>query len=74
LFLSVLLLFVGGLVDVLWFVLWGGGLPGFGVVWWWMPWFGLFGFWDSGLQLVLLGLCCGVVVLVWVVVFVRGWV
>jgi hypothetical protein len=71
LFLSVLLLFVGGLVDVLWFVLWfvlwGGGLPGFGVVWWWMPWFGLFGFWDSGLQLVLLGLCCGVVVLVWVV-------
>jgi hypothetical protein len=32
-----------------------------------MPWFGLFGFWDSGLQLVLLGLCCGVVVLVWVV-------
>lgn len=33
LFLSVCLLFLGGLQDVLWFVFWGGGLPGFGVVW-----------------------------------------
>jgi hypothetical protein len=68
LFLSVLLLFVGGLEDVLWFVLWGGGLPGGDVVWWWVPWFGVFGFWNSGLQLVLLGFVGVVVGLVWVVV------
>lgn len=72
LFLSVYLLSIGGLVDVLWFVLWGGGLPGDDVVWWWMPWFRLFGFWNTGLQLVLLGSVCLVVVLFWVFVWVRG--
>ena len=63
LFLSVCLLFLGGLQDVLWFVLWGGGLPCADVVWWWMPWCGLFGFWNSACQLALLGgvaaLVCG---------------
>ncbi|MGQ9507022.1 MAG: hypothetical protein ACUVTB_04070 [Candidatus Bathycorpusculaceae bacterium] len=65
------LLSLGGLQDFLWFVFWGGGLPGGDVVWWWVPWFGLFGFWDSFLQLVLL---CGVffvVVCFWV--FVLKW-
>jgi len=66
--LSVFLLCLGGLQDVFWFVFWGGGLPGDGVVWWWVPWFGLFGFWDSGLQLWLLLVMFGVVCLVWVVV------
>jgi len=69
LFLSVFLLFVGGLEDVLWFVLYGGGLPDASVVWWWVPWFGLFGFWNSVLQLVLLGVVFVVVGLVWVFVF-----
>jgi len=66
LFFSVLLLFFGGFVDVLWFVFWGGGLPGGGVVWWWMPWFWLFGFWDSFAQLVLLVFVFVVVVLFWI--------
>jgi len=72
LFLSVCLLFCGGLADVLWFVFWGGGLPGDGVVWWWMPWFGVFGFWNSSAQLFLL---CGVsvlVVLLWVLILRWG--
>lgn len=69
LFLSVFLLSVGGLVDVLWFVLWGGGLPSDDVVWWWMPWFRLFGFWNTGLQLVLLGMTFLVVGLIWTVIF-----
>jgi hypothetical protein len=47
---------------------WGGGLPQDGVVWWWMPWFRFFGFWNSGLQLCLLSLVSGVVGLVWTVV------
>jgi hypothetical protein len=65
LFLSVCLLFWGGLVDVLWFVFWGGGLPGGDVVWWWTPWYVLFGFWNSFLQLVLLGFMFVIVVLSW---------
>jgi hypothetical protein len=68
LFLSVFLLSLGGLQDFLWFVFWGGGLPDVGVVWWWVPWFGLFGFWDCFLQLVLLGGVFFVVVCFWVFV------
>jgi hypothetical protein len=38
-------------------------LPCADVVWWWMPWCGLFGFWNSACQLALLGgvaaLVCG---------------
>ena len=68
LFLSVCLLSLGGLQDVFWFVFWGGGLPQDGIVWWWMPWFRLFGFWNSGLQLCLLGLVSGVIGLVWTVI------
>lgn len=68
LFLSVCLLFWGGLTDVLWFVLWNGGLPADSVSWWWTPWFQLFGFWNSSAQLLLL---CGVsilLVLLWVLI------
>lgn len=72
LFLSVFLFSLGGLQDVFWFVFWGGGLPGDGVVWWWMPWFRVFGFWNSGLQLCLLVSVFAVVGLVWVVVLGVG--
>jgi len=44
LFLSVCLLFFGGLADVFWFVFWGGGLPSNDVVWWWSPWYRIFGY------------------------------
>jgi len=72
LFLSVYLLFLGGLEDVLWFVFWGGGLPSCDVVWWWMPWFGIFGFWNSAAQLFLLGVVSVVVGLFWVLVLRLG--
>jgi hypothetical protein len=70
--LSVFLFSLGGLQDVFWFVFWSGGLPGDGVVWWWMPWFRVFGFWNSGLQLCLLGSVFVVVGLVWIVVLGVG--
>jgi len=66
LFLSVCLFSLGGLEDVLWFVLWGGGLPSDNAVWWWMPWCRLFGFWNSSLQLALLGTVSVVVCAFWV--------
>lgn len=65
LFLSVCLLFLGGLADVLWFVFWGGCLPSDDVVWWWTPWFRIFGFWNSFVQLILLFGTFVVVVLLW---------
>lgn len=71
LFLSIVLLVLGGLPDVLFFVFWGGGLPDGGVEWWWIPWYGLLGFWNSYSQLVLLSVTFVVVILLWVLVF-RG--
>ncbi|MEM2995197.1 MAG: hypothetical protein QXI91_04180 [Candidatus Bathyarchaeia archaeon] len=68
LFLSVCLLFFGGLADVLWFVFWGGGLPSDDVVWLWMPWYKIFGFWNSFAQLILLFGTMAIVVLFWVFV------
>ena len=41
---------LGGLEDILYFVLWGGGLPAGGVVWWWSMWKGFFGTWNSIMQ------------------------
>ena len=64
--LSVCLLFFGGFEDVLWFVLWGGGLPGVDVVWWWVPWCWVLGFWNSVCQVVLLGVVFVVVGVFWV--------
>jgi hypothetical protein len=68
LFLSVCLLFFGGLADVFWFVFWGGGLPSNDVVWWWSPWYRIFGCWNSFAQLTLLFGVFVVVVLFWVFV------
>ncbi|MBS7616180.1 hypothetical protein KEJ45_03145 [Candidatus Bathyarchaeota archaeon] len=66
LFFSVFLLFLGGLTDVFWFVFWdGGGLPSAEVAWWWMPWFRIFGFWNSYAQLGLLAVAFLVVCVFW---------
>jgi len=68
LFLSVYVLFLGGFADVLWFVFWGGGLPAYDVVWWWSPWFSVFGFWNSFWQLFLLSLVFVGLALLWILI------
>jgi hypothetical protein len=69
--LSVFLLFLGGLQDVVWFVFWSGGLPGDIVVWWWMPWFEVFGSWNSSLQLCLLASMFAIVGVFWIWILVS---
>jgi hypothetical protein len=56
---SITLLTLGGLQDILFFVLWGQGLPQTSVVWWWMPWAGIIGTWNSSLQVLLTALTSG---------------
>jgi hypothetical protein len=63
--LSIFLLSLGGLEDVLWFVLWNGSFPDVGVIWWWMPWFGIFGFWNGVCQLILISIACLFVCVFW---------
>jgi len=64
-FLSIVLPFLGGLEDILWFVVWGGGLPDANVIWWWTPWYGLFGFWNISMQITALCVTFSLVVAFW---------
>jgi hypothetical protein len=51
LLLTINLLAIGGLQDILFYVLWAGGLPPTNVVWWWMPWTAVIGTWNSLMQI-----------------------
>ncbi len=51
LFGTILFLAIGGLQDILYFTLWGGGLPPTSVVWWWVPWANILGTWNSLMQI-----------------------
>lgn len=68
------LLMVGGVQDLLFFVLWGDGLPSGGVVWWWSPWVYIFGTWNSSMQLVLSSLMVSGTVFIWCIltVFIKN--
>ena len=68
LFATVCLLALGGLQDVLFFVLWGGGLPANSVVWWWMPWVSVVGTWNSLMQVAFVALTACVSASMWVVI------
>ena len=53
LFATVSMLALGGLQDVMFFLVWGGGLPPSNVSWWWTPWISILGTWNSLTQLAL---------------------
>jgi hypothetical protein len=65
LFISIDLLALGGLQDILFYVLWGGGLPANSVVWTWVVWEKVFGFWNSMVQVITTGGSVGVSFLTW---------
>lgn len=48
---TIMFLALGGLQDILYFTLWGGGLPPTSVVWWWVPWNNILGTWNSSMQI-----------------------
>lgn len=50
---TITLLTIGGLQDILFFILWNGGLPHNSIVWWWMPWTSIVGTWNSLSQIAL---------------------
>ncbi len=65
LLVTINLLALGGLQDILYFSIWAGGLPVNSVVWWWSQWKGVFGTWNSLLQLELMFGMMGFSVLAW---------
>ena len=65
LFITVNLLHLGGLADMIFFGLWAGGLPPDSVMWWWMPWYQIFGVWTSSMQIVLMAIMSLIVVSMW---------
>ena len=65
LLVTINLLALGGLQDILYFLIWDGGLPANNVVWWWSQWKGAFGTWNTLLQLELMIGMLGVSILAW---------
>ena len=65
LFATVNMLMIGGLQDLLFFVLWGNGLPPDNVVWWWAPLSHYFGVWNSSMQIALVVATCSLTVPLW---------
>jgi hypothetical protein len=63
---TVIILAVGGLQDILFYALWGNGLPPNDVVWWWMPWNGILGAWFSSMQVALVVSALSITALLWV--------
>jgi len=65
LIVSISLLSLGGLQDILYFVLWDGGLPAASVVWSWVPWVSVFGTWNSVMQVTFTTAAVGISLLTW---------
>jgi len=63
---SMSLLFVGGTADIMVFVLWVGRLPPESVIWWWVPWYRIFGVWTTSMQLAFAALSFLIIALLWV--------
>lgn len=62
---TVIILMIGGLQDVMFFVFWAGGLPSADVVWWWTPWRHILGSWSSVSQIASTLLALSATILLW---------
>jgi len=63
---TVNLLLIGGLADIMFFSLWAGGLPPDSFMWWWLPWYQIFGVWTSSMQISLMALMSLVTAFMWI--------
>jgi hypothetical protein len=59
------ILMIGGLQDLLFYTLWGNGLPPDNIIWWWTPLSHYFGTWNSSMQVALTVLTCSATVPLW---------
>lgn len=69
LIVTINLLMIGGLQDVMFYVLWAGGLPPNNVTWWWVPWARLFGIWNSLTQVILTVFASSITAFLWINIF-----
>jgi hypothetical protein len=63
--ISMNLLAVAGTADIMVFVLWVGRLPPENVMWWWTPWYNIFGIWTTSMQLIFAAIIFLFIVFVW---------
>lgn len=68
---TVNILMMSGLQDVMFYILWAGGLPPNDVVWWWVPWFYIVGTWTTPMQILLTLAGISVTTLLWAVLIGR---
>jgi hypothetical protein len=70
-FATVSFLALGGLEDLLFFLLWSGGLPSANVVWWWAPWISITGTWNSSIQVTFTSVASFLSAATWLIVLKR---
>lgn len=63
---TVALLILGGLEDILYFLLWSRGLPSNNYDWSWMIWYKIFGTWRTPHQIILLASTIILLILMWI--------
>jgi hypothetical protein len=71
LFATISLLALGGLEDILFFLLWDGGLPSVNVVWWWAPWISITGTWNTLIQVSATTIASGLSGIAWLIALKR---
>ena len=64
--ITVNLLQIGGLADIIFFTLWAGRLPPDSIMWWWTPWYQIFGVWTSSMQTILMAFMSLIVASMWI--------
>ena len=62
---TVNILMIGGLQDIMFYILWYGGLPANNIVWWWVPWSHILGTWTSTTQVILASIALMTTGLLW---------
>ena len=72
LLVTVNILMISGLQDIIFYILWAGGLPPNNVVWWWVPWYHIIGTWTTPLQILLTLGGISTTMLLWAVLIRRS--
>lgn len=63
---TVNILMISGLQDVMFYILWAGGLPPNNIIWWWAPGYNIIGTWTTAMQILSTTIGIAITVLLWI--------
>jgi hypothetical protein len=66
LLVTVNILMISGLQDIMFYILWAGGLPPNNIIWWWIPWYNIVGTWTTSMQILSTSIGIATTILLWI--------